>query len=198
MSVAVEKVPLTGEEEEILRDQITPILQTVLPAPFVPRALLAIRTAIEQSKKKHGMAFGGLYPASGQIGIQLLTPKEFNLATTWTFRTNWASTGWQTLINARTLSKYTHLAICGYQNLEPTPRTLAVKETVGGIEHPVIDLSEIKKSDIQFQAIEPYIASPISVFTLEVFVEETGYDNLRPWGFVVAPHAYLISKTFIE
>jgi hypothetical protein len=198
MSVAVERTPLTPDEEEILRDQIIPILQTVLPAPFVPRALLALKTAIEQSKKKHGMAFGGLYPNSGQVGVQPITPREFDLATTWTLRTNWASTTWQKLIDSKTLSKYTHLVICGYENLEAVPRTAAIKETVGGMEHPVIDLAEIKKNDRQFQAIEPYITSPISVFTLEVYVEETGYDNLRPWGFVVAPYAYLVSKTFIE
>jgi len=197
MSVAVEKTPLTSEEEELLRDQVEPILKTVLPATFVPRALTAIKEAVEQSKRRHGMAFGGMLPNSAQIGIHPLSPREFNLATTWTLRTNWATTTWQTLVSSQTLSKYTHLVVVGYENLEPVPRTLAVKETVGGVEHPIIDVKEIRKSNMQIQPIEPYIAGPISVFTLEVFVETTGYDNLRPLGFVVAPYAFLVSKTFI-
>lgn len=197
MSVAVEKTPLTADEEELLRDQVLPILKTVLPADFVPRALVAIKEAVEQSKKRHGMAFGGMLPNSAQIGVHPLSARDFDLATTWTLRTNWAATTWQTLISSKTLSKYTHLVVCAYENLEPTPRTIAIKETVGGVEHPIIDLTEIKKSDRQIQPIEPYIAGPISVFTLEVFVEATGYDNLRPWGFVVGPYAYLVSKTFI-
>lgn len=197
MAAVVEKEPLTPAEEELLRDQVLPVLHTVLPPEFVPRALVAIREAVEQSKKRHGMPFGGMYPNSSQIGVQPLTAREFNLATTWTFRTNWAATTWQTLISSQTLSKYTHLVICAYENLEPTPRTLAVKETVGGVEHPILDLAEIRKSNRQIQPIEPYIASPVSVFNLEVFVEETGYDNVRPWGFVVAPYSYLVSKTFI-
>jgi hypothetical protein len=172
-------------------------LRTVLPEAIVPRALAAIKEAIEQSKKRHGMSFGGVLPSSSQIGIQPISPKDFNLATTWTLRTNHTATGWATLISSQTLSKYTHLVICGYENLEPVPKTLAVKVTAGGVEQPIADLKEIKKSNIQFQAVEPYIAGPISVFTMEVFVEETGQDNLRPWGFVIAPYAYLVSKTFI-
>jgi hypothetical protein len=198
MSVTVTKEPLTAEEETLLNDQIVPLLRSVLPEALVPRALAAIKEAIEQSKKRHGMAFGGVLPSSSQIGIQPISPKDFNLATTWTLRTNHASTGWATLISSQTLSKYTHLVVCGYENLEPVPRTLAVKVTVGGVEQPITDLKEIKKSDKQFQAIEPYIAGPISVFTMKVFVETTGYDNLRPWGFVIAPYAYLVSETFIE
>jgi len=197
MSVTVEKTPLTSEEEELLRDQVVPILNTVLPAAFVPRALTAIKEAIEQSKKRHGMSFGGVLPNSAQIGIHPLSARDFNLATTWTLRTNWATTTWQTLVSSQTLSKYTHLVVVAYENPEATPRTLAVKETVGGVEHPIVDTMEIRKSDRHLQPIEPYIAGPISVFTLEVFVEETGYDNLRPWGFVIAPYAFLVSKTFI-
>jgi len=197
MSTTVDSTPLTPEEEQLLNDQVLPILRTVLPEAIVPRAMVAIKGAIEQSKKRHGMAFGGVLPSSSQIGIQPISPKDFNLATTWTLRTNWASTTWQTLISSQTLSKYTHLAIFGYENLEPVPRTLAVKVTAGGVEQPITDLKEIKKSDSQFQAVEPYIAGPISVFTMEVYVETAGYDNLRPWGFVIAPYAYLVSKTFI-
>jgi hypothetical protein len=197
MSVAVQKEPLTAEEETLLNDQIVPILRSVLPEALVPRALAAIKEAIEQSKKRHGMGFGGVLPGSSQIGIQPISPKDFNLATTWTLRTNYTATGWNTLISSQTLSKYTHLVVCAYENLEPVPKTLAVKVTAGGVEQPITDLKEIKKSDKQFQAVEPYIAGPISVFTMETFVETTGYDNLRPWGFVIAPYAYLVSKTFI-
>jgi len=197
MALEVEREPLTAEEEALLKAQVLPILHTVLPEKFVPRALDTIRLAIEQSKKRHGMAFGGILPASGQIGVHPLTPREFDLDATWTFRKEWTATGWQTLIDAKTTSKYTHLVICAYENLEPTVRVLAVKETMGGVEHPIIDLTEIKKSDRQIQPIEPYIVSPISVATIEVFVESKGYDDTRPWGFVVAPYAYLVSKTFI-
>jgi len=197
MSVTVDKAPLTPEEEQLLNDQVLPILRTTLPEALVPRAMAAIKEAIEQSKKRHGMSFGGVLPSSSQIGIQPISPKDFNLATTWTLRTSYSSTGWQTLISSQTLSKYTHLVVCGYENLEPVLKTLAVKVTAGGVEQPITDLKEIKKSDKQFQAVEPYIAGPISVFTMETFVETTGYDNLRPWGFVIAPYAYLVSKTFI-
>jgi len=206
MSVTVDKTPLTPEEEQLLNDQVLPILRTVLPEAIVPRALAAIKEAIEQSKKRHGMSFGGVLPSSSQIGIQPISPKDFNteldgttpFATTWTLRKNWTATGWQTRISSQTLSKYTHLVVCGYENLEPVLKTLAVKVTAGGVEQPITDLKEIKKSDKQFQAIEPYIAGPISVFTMKVFVETTGYDNLRPWGFTIAPYAYLVSETFIE
>jgi len=204
MSVTVTKEPLTAEEETLLNDQVVPILRSILPETLVPRALAAIKEAIEQSKKRHGMAFGGVLPASSQIGIQPISPKDFNevstgvkFATTWTLRKEYTATGWNTLISSQTLSKYTHLVVCGYENLEPVPKTLAVKVTAGGVEQPITDLKEIKKSDKQFQATEPYIAGPISVFTMETFVETTGYDNLRPWGFVIAPYAYLVSKTFI-
>jgi len=192
------KTPLTPEEDALLRDQILPILKTTLPAGFVNRALAAIKDAAEQSKKKHGMAFGGLLPNSGQIGLSPITPRDFNLATTWTLRSNWASTTWQTMISSQTTSKYTHIAVLAYENLEPVPRSLAVKETVGGVEHTIIDLSEVFKSDRQIQPIEPYIIAPISVFTMEVFIDSTGYDNLRPYGFTIAPYAYLVSKTFIS
>ena len=192
------KTPLTPEEETLLREQILPILKTTLPEGFVNRALTAIKEAAEQSKRKHGMGFGGLLPNSGQVGVQPVTPRDFNLATTWTFRSNWSSTTWQTLISSQTTSKYTHMVILAYENLEPDPKTLAVKETVGGQEHTIIDLTEIIKSDRQIQPIEPYIIAPISVFTMEVFVTSTGYDNLKPYGFVVAPYAYLVSKTFLS
>lgn len=191
------KTPLTPTEEALLRDQILPILRTVLPEGFVNRSLDAIREAAEQSKKRHGMAFGGLLPNSSQIGICPITPRDYNLATTWTFRTNWAATTWNTMVNAQTTSKYTHIAVLAYENLEPVPKTLAIKEAVGGSEHPIIDLTEIIKSERQIQPIEPYIIQPISVYTLEVFVNPIGYDNLKPWGFTVAPYAYLVSKTFI-
>ena len=189
--------PLSPTEETLLRDQVLPILRTILPEGFVARSLDAIREAAEQSKKKHGMGFGGLLPSSGQIGISPITPKDYNLAPTWTFRTNWASTTWQTLVNAQTTSKYTHVVVLAYENLEPTPRTLALKEAVGGSEHPVIDLTEVLKSHRQIQPIEPYIIQPISTYTVEAFVQVAGYDCLKPWGFTVAPYAYLISKTFI-
>jgi len=195
--MTVETTPLTKEEMQLLNDQIAPLLRTIMPEAFVPRAFAAIQSAIEQSKKRHGMAFGGMLPNSGQLGIQPLSAREFDLATTWTFRTNWSSTTWQTLISGSTpLSRYTHVVVLGYEDLENVPRSRAIKETVGGVEHPIIDLQELRRSDKQFEAIEPYIAGPVSPFKLEVYVETTGYDDTHPWGFVVAPYTYLVSKTF--
>jgi len=208
MSVAapVTKEPLTPEEESLLTEQVMPILRTRLPEPFIPRAMAAIKEAAEQSKKKHGLAFGGMLPNAGQVGVAPISPRDFNIATSsttgpWTWRKHNAATGWRTganaLVNAQTMSKYTHVVMLAYENLDPVPKTVATKETIGGVEHPIIDLSELKTTNKQLQAIEPYIIGPISVCTIEHFVDAIGYDELQPWGFVIAPYAYLISKVFI-
>ena len=192
------KTPLTPEEETLLREQILPILKTTLPEGFVNRALQSIKEAAEQSKRKHGMGFGGLLPNSGQVGVAPISPRDFNLATTWTFRSNWSSSSWQTLISSQTTSKYTHIVVLAYEDLESVPLAMAMKETTGGQEHCIIDLTEIHKSDRQIQPIEPYIIAPISVYTLEIFLSSTGYDNFKPYGFTVAPYAFLVSKTFLS
>lgn len=198
MSVEVDSTPLDAIETQLLNDQIGPILRTVLPPDLIPRAFTAIRAAIEQSKKRQGQSFGGMLPNSGQLGIGFISPREFDLATTWTLRSNWSSSSWQTLLSSKTLSKYTHLVVLGYEDTEAVVRPMAVKQTAGGSEQPITELIEMRKSDKHFQPIEPFIAGPISTFTLEVFLDTTGYSNFRPWGFVIAPYAYLVSKTYLS
>jgi len=195
MSIASRR-DLNETELARLNSQVLPILYTTLPAEFVSRSLAAITDGIEQNVEKNSAEFMGMLPEGG-VGISGWSPRDYNQATDWSVRKNHASTLWQTLHDSVTLSKYTHIVVLGYEDLENVIRLLAVKETITGSAQPIVDLKELKKKPDQVQPVEPFIFGPIATLLTEVFVEAIGYSDFRPFAFTVAPHPYLISKTFI-
>jgi len=200
MSLAVEKRSLSDEEQLIFDQQVMPLLKTRLLPDFVPRAAATLMDAIAQAKARFGQPFGGLIPTPGQVGMEPLSGKDFNLTNTFTgFRSNYTSANAITnVVSAVTTSRFTFLVILAIADLEPIPRTRAVQFVVGGITHPIIFLPELRVSERQFQEIEPFIISPLSVVTFGSFVgSDTGFDEVFPWGFVIGTQNYLISTTFI-
>ncbi len=200
MSLAVDKRPLTGEEQLIFNQQILPLLRTRLLPDFVPRAAATLQDAISQAKARFGVAFGGLIPGPGQIGVAPLSGKDFNLTNTFTgFRSNYTTANAITnVVSAATTSKFAFLVIIGIADLEATPRTRAIQFVVGGVTHPIVFLPELRVSERQFQEVEPFIISPAAVVTFGSFVgADVGFDEVFPWGFVVATQNYLISTTFV-
>ncbi len=187
---------LTENELANLNSQVLPILYTTLPEQFVSRALAAITDGLEQNVVKNDATFTGMLPEGG-VGISPWSPRDYNQATDWSVRKNWAATGWGTLHDSITLSKYTHIIVLGYEDLESVIRLLAVRETITGSVQPIIDLKELKKKPDQVQPIEPFILGSIAKLLTETYVEALGYSDFRPFAFTVAPHAYLIDKTFM-
>jgi len=200
MSLAVDKRPLTTEEAVIFNEQVLPILKTRLLPDFVGRAAATLQDAISQAKARFGVAFGGLIPGPGQIGIAPLSGKDFNLVNTFTgFRSNYTSANAITnVVSAVTTSKFAFLVVLAIADLEPIPRTRAIQFVVGGVTQPILFLPELRVSERQFQEIEPFVISPAAVVTFGSFIgADTGFDEVFPWGFVVATQNYLISTTFV-
>lgn len=200
MSLAVDKKPLSLEEANLFNDQILPILKTRLLPDFVPRAAATLMDAVAQAKARFGVSFGGLIPGPGQIGIAPLSGKDFNLTNTFTgFRSNYTTANAITnVVSAATTSKFAFLVILAIADLEPVVRTRAVQFVVGGVTHPIVFLPELRASERQFQEMEPFIVSPAAVVTFGSFVgADVGFDEVFPWGFVVATQNYLISTTFV-
>ncbi len=200
MSLAVDKRPLTPEEQLVFNQQVIPILRTRLLPDFVGRAASTLQDAISQAKARFGVAFGGLIPGPGQIGIAPLSGKDFNLTNTFTgWRANiTAANAITNVASAITTSKFAFLVVLAIADLEPVVRSRAIQFVVGGVTHPIVFLPELRQSERQFQEIEPFIVSPAAVVTFGYFVGgDTGFDETFPWGFVVATQNYLISATFV-
>ena len=164
--------------------------------PFVEGAKLAVADAILDAVSRFSpTSFGGTSPAKNEIGVRPLEARDFNIDT---FRMNYTTTGWQEGPIANfTLSKYTYIVVFAYEDPEPTPRVKEIQWTVGSstwIPEPVG--KRLKESKEQKIGIEPFKLTPEQLVNLDVNIESVGYDSFQPVGMVIAPHTYLLSRTF--
>ena len=176
--------------------EVERMISELAVSPYSEGAKLAVADAIVDALSRFSPTkFGGTSPGKNEIGIRPLEARDFNIDS---FRKNYTTTGWQASpINNFTLSKYTYIVIFAYEDPEPTPRVKEIQWTVGSstwIPEPVGRI--LKESKDQKMGIEPIKLTPEQLVSLDVNIESVGYDSFQPVGMVIAPHTYLLSRTF--
>jgi len=163
--------------------------------PAFEEVLKAVQdAAIEHAKEIwSGYTQGGLYPADGEFGICPLRANEMasdvsitTLSSTYSFRKNFASTGWHRIFNYSTRKDVIH-AFAGFAFTDETLRFLQLRFELGDRLYPIIDIQEamgwggfaiLFKED----AGKELISSEESRVLVRGYVEATGYQRVVPLG----------------
>ena len=133
-------------------------------------------------------------PEAGKIGIAVIGPKDFNIAT---FRKSYTATGWQDgAVVDFTTSKLAFIVVGGYQDREAVPKLTRVQWKVGPATVAPEDVTEIVKKGDHRLGVDPFSVSPETVIDLDVEAEATGYDHLKPLGVAVGTEPYISSRTW--
>jgi len=163
----------TANIPEDQRDLIKARLVTGVAAAL-PVAMRELKFTIENFIRPTKME-------SGKFTVIELRPELFNKTT---FRYNWASTGEQDCPwNVKT-AENTVLVIVGLQNPEPSPKTRYIYGKIGVDDLPVYYVRDLSGFRVKVLP-QPYILKPRTDIDLTVYVEATGYDELRPWGAAI-------------
>jgi len=118
---------------------------------------------------------------SGKFTIIELRPELFNKTT---FRYNWASTGEQSCPwNVKT-AEGTFLIIVGFQNPEPSPKTRYIYGKIGVDDLPTYFVGDLSGFRVKVLP-KTFNLKPRTDIDLKVYVEATGYDELRPFGAAI-------------
>ena len=141
-----------------------------------------------------GYTFGGLTPGDHQFGICPLRANEMasdvsatTLSGTYTFRKNFAATGWHGVFNYSTRKDILH-AFAGFAVTDEVLRILALRMEISDRKFPIFDIQEAQswgnfaillKSDVG----EALIAEPETSILVKAYVESTGYQRVVPLGF---------------
>jgi len=140
----------------------------------LPVAMKELKFSIEQIIRPTKMV-------SGAFTIVELRPEMFNLTT---FRHNWTSTGEQDCPwNVRVPDNLIPIII-GLQNPEPSPKTRYIYGKIGVDDLPVYYVGDLSGLRVKLLP-ESYILKPRADISLKVYVEATGYDELRPFGAAI-------------
>lgn len=120
---------------------------------------------------------------SGKFTIVDLRPELFGLTS---FRYNWAATGEQNCPWNVTTNERMVMAIIGFQNPEPSPKTRYVYGKIGVDDLPVYFVGDLEGFRVKVLP-QSYILKPRSSIELKVYVESTGYDEFKPFGVAFLP-----------
>ena len=140
----------------------------------LPKAAEALKFRIEDIIRPTKMQ-------SGKFTIIELRPELFNKTT---FRYNYTSTGAQSCPwNVKT-AEGTYLIIVGFQNPEPSPKTRLIYGKIGVDDLPTYYVGDLSGFRVKVLP-RPFDVKPRSDIDLTVYVDATGYDELRPFGAAI-------------
>jgi len=119
--------------------------------------------------------------ASGKMTIIELRPELFNKTT---FRNNYTSTGEQNCPWNVNVADGTFLIIVGLQNPEPSPKVRYIYGKIGVDDLPTYYVGDLSGFRVKVFP-QPFTLKPKTSIELKVYVEATGYDELRPFGAAI-------------
>lgn len=146
-----------------------------------------------------GNGFGGVNAGSSEFGWTLLRPE-------WVNKTNWvaniAATGWADWIASAgspvKLNKEALMVVLGYQNYTASPKSTALKPTIGGqITYPVHYLEYALRTGNMpiYELAKPYRILPEQTYNVRVKYDFLGVDELNLFGVGFAKGTYLVTET---
>ena len=155
----------------------------LIKARLVAAAIGALPTAQRELKFTIDQFIRPTKLVSGRFTIVELRPELFGLTT---FRYNWTVTGEQSCPWNVTTDERVVMAIVGLQNPEPSPKTRYVYGKIGVDDLPVYFVGDLEGFRVKVLP-QPYILKPRTTIDLKVYVEATGYDELKPYGVAFLP-----------
>jgi len=140
-----------------------------------------------------GYSQGGLYPGDNEFGICPMRAREMfsasaqTLSGTYSFRQNFAATGWRTILDYTVREDIIH-AFAGFMITDETLRILELRMEFGDRKYPILDIQEAQgwgsfailfKEDVG----KELIAQEESSVYVRGYLDSTGYQTVVPLGF---------------
>lgn len=177
---------------------------TLAPAQFVkgPNAFPEFSSVLRDLESSsialaqeiwQGYTLGGLTPTKKQFGIAPFWPSELTAAGTYTFRKNFAGTGWKPIFSYNVPEDEIH-AFLGFAVTDSSLNITGLRLEIGDHKYPKWDIEEAKGwgSDEGGVAIiikqnkgDELIAREETAVLLRGYVEATGYQRVVPLGLMI-------------
>lgn len=119
----------------------------------------------------------------GKVTVVELRPELFGLTT---FRKNWTSTGEQSCVFNTTTNERIVMAIVGFQNPEPSPKTKYVYGKIGVDDLPVFYVGDLEGFRVKVLP-QSFILKPRTTIELKQYIVAEGYDEFKPVGVAFLP-----------
>lgn len=155
----------------------------LVKARLVSAAIGALPTAQRELKFTIDQFIRPTKMASGKFTVVELRPELFGLTA---FRYNWAATGEQDCPWNITTDERVVMALVGFQDPEPSPKTRYVYGKIGVDDLPIYFMGDLSGFRVKVLP-QPYILKPRSSIELKQYIEATGYDEFRPFGIAFLP-----------
>lgn len=158
-------------------------------------------------------SFAGLTPEEGQIAEIPPRPEMFTGTTgatlSGTFRQNFTSTGWNTVLKANLKSagevkdKWV-LGVAGIAILDPAKRVSQIQILQGDYSHPIIDIEDAFAEegpvavifDVSKSNVDRFVFEPDKPFQLDAYIVATGYQTIKPIGVALVVKNTAIRRTY--
>ena len=161
-----------------------------------------IQQVIIMAKENTGLAYEGLYPATG-IGVGSLRPihvsNETNTGENYIKKTNWGCTikkpnEWQIFIDKETRPDL-YLIIAGFFNLSIFPSITEISIQANGIDLPIQNIEIMNVLPVPILWLKkPFIIAPNNPFRMEIKGRHTQYELFGLHGAIIGRRTELINR----
>lgn len=156
--------------------------------------------AKQLAKKMWGLDYGGMFPGDKQYGETPIRLPYLNLGTTHgtaeTWNRNFTATGWQPLINGKTVIEDVILGITGWEISSATKRAAGLYQKLGERTFPVVifetEVQRFANAAILFE--KGVVINEEQNVDVDVLITAAGSQLIRPLGFAFVKKHKLIAK----